>query len=138
MKHEQPIWKWFGFESRQEGCVAQDWFNGLDIDAQLEILNMIGHLRVLPGGKWSRPDYDPLLGEGGISELRPKDVRTAEGNKTYRIYGVREYPDKHSYTFLHGTDKEQKNDRDGKDIARRRLRQLLENRGSIQEFDFEG
>lgn len=137
MKDEQTIWEFYGFESPQEGKVVQNWFNGLDLFAQMEIINLVATIRVRPGGKWLWPDFDPLEGEGGISELRPRDVRTDTGNKTYRIYGFRGYPDKHSYTFLHGKDKDVKNDVEGKGIAKGRFHQLLSGNGKIHKFDFE-
>jgi hypothetical protein len=95
MKDGQSTWDFYGFTSRQEGSVVQKWFNGLDLGAQLEIINLVSHLRNRPGGQWARPDFDPLDGEGGISELRPMGIRTSDGNATYRIYGYREYPHKH-------------------------------------------
>jgi hypothetical protein len=131
------IWEFYGFKSEHEGTVVQDWFNGLDMDAQDEIVNLVQHLSVVPGGQWTRPDYDPLEGEGGISELRPRDVRTLAGNAVYRIYGYRGCPNKRCYTFLHGTDKDVKNDVEGKAIAKGRLNQLLcGTGGEVHEFDF--
>src|SRR5438105_3960907 len=111
---QHAVWEFFGFESVNEGCPVQRWYDGLGIDAQDEITNLVEHLRVMPGGPKERRDFDPLEGAGGVSELRPIDVRTARGNYTYRIYGRLGYPTKHSYTFLHGTDKDMKNDEAGK------------------------
>lgn len=138
MIHDRHIWAFYGFQSEAEGPVVQLWYDGLDFDAQLEIVNLVAHLRVRPGGLWVRPDFDPLDGEGGISELRPNNVRTDQGDACYRIYGIREHPDKHSYTFLHGTDKDVTNDLEGKAIAKRRLHELRHGGGSIHRFDFEG
>jgi hypothetical protein len=128
--------KFFGIDVKDEGRVVQEWFDALSLDAQLEILNMALHLESLPMGRWQRPDYDPLDGEGGISEVRPKDVRGQSGNITYRIYGWRGHPDKNSYTFLHGTDKDVKNDLEGKAEAKRRVGQLVRGEARIHEFDF--
>ena len=136
MIYEKNIWEFYGFQSEEEGPVVQAWYDELDIDAQLEIINLAAYLRVRPGGLWLRPDFDPLDGEGGISELRPKNVRTEEGDACYRIYGIRECPDKHSYTFLHGTDKDVNNDVEGKGIAKRRLYELLRREGSVHRFNF--
>ena len=138
MKDEQPIWEFYGFESKQEGCPVQRWFNNLDTDAQLEVINCVSYLRTLPSGRWVRPDFDPLDGEGGISEVRPRDVRTNQGNTTYRIYGFRGHPARYAYTFLHGTDKDVKNDVAGKGIAKGRLYQLFYQDGMVHKFDFEG
>ena len=130
--------EFFGIEVIGEGQVVQDWYDSLIPDAQDEILNLALHLARLPMGLWRRPDFDPLEGEGGISELRPKDVRSDEGNTTYRIYGWLGYPDRNCYTFLHGTDKDERNDVDGKQHARSRAEQLFRNEARVHRFDFEG
>jgi hypothetical protein len=87
-------------------------------------------------GLWRRPDFDPLEGEDGISELRPKNIRSDSGSVTYRIYGWKGYPTGNSYTFLHGTDKEEKNDVEGKDRAKSRARKLFANRAQAHKFNF--
>jgi hypothetical protein len=126
----------FGIDVKGEGPVVQDWYDRLIPEAQDEILNLALHLARLPMGLWHRPDFDPLEGEGGISELRPKDIRSDSGNATYRIYGWRGYPKANSYTFLHGTDKEEKNDFEGKEQAKWRAKQLFEGRAQPHKFDF--
>ena len=137
MNGREPIWEFYGFKSKQEGLVVQEWFNRLEPDAQDEIINLVTHLRTRPSGQWIRPDFDPLDGEGGISELRPRDIRTLTGNTVYRIYGFREYPTKYCYTFLNGTDKDVSNDIKGKAIAKGRLSQLLlDQGGDVHKFDF--
>ncbi len=137
-------WEFFGFESWAEGRPVQDWFDKLSLEARDEIVDLVSYLAVRPSGQWATPEFDPLDGEGGVSELRPQDIRCDEGSLTYRIYGVGGYPAKRSYTFLHGTRKEVKNDQEGKEIARRRLKELLRDKGKphpqagIHKFDFEG
>lgn len=126
----------YGIEVPGEGRLVQVWFDALNLDAQMEILSMALHLERLPMGRWRRPDYDPLDGEGGISELRPNNIRGSMGSITYRMYGLRGYPNNNSYTFLHGTDKEDKNDLDGKERAKQRLRQLIGRGARIHKFDF--
>jgi hypothetical protein len=101
------------------------------------------HLRVKKASRWDRPDFDPLEGEGGISEIRPDNIRGDSGNTTLRVYGLMGYPDRMSYTFLHGTEKDVKNDRDGKDFAKYRLQQLTaetfrRGKPAVHEFNFEG
>ena len=135
---EQPkTWEFWGFESKAEGCPVQAWFDGLRVEAREEIIDLVGHLRVMVDRQWRSPEFDPLNGEGGISELRPANVRCEEGSLTYRIYGWRGYPDEWSYTFLHGTRKEVTNDREGKAIAKQRLRELATGRATVHRFDFE-
>lgn len=130
--------EFFGIDVQDEGRVVQEWHDGLIEDAQIEILNMVLHLARLPMGLWDRPDFDPLDGEGGISELRPRDIRSDSGNVTYRIYGWKKYPTKNSYTFLHGTDKEEKNDVEGKECAMRRAQQLFTGGAHPHKFNFYG
>lgn len=128
--------KFYGIEVRGEGRIVQEWFNSLILDAQQEILNLALHLERLPMGLWQRPDFDPLEGEGGISELRPRDVRWAGGNLCYRIYGLKGFPESQCYTFLHGTDKGRKNDVEGKRHAKQRREQIAREQAQTHEFDF--
>ena len=131
-------WRFFGFESKEGDHPVQSWFNDLPVEAQEEIVDLCEHLRVRTDRQWRKPEFDPLDGEGGISELRPQTIRGAEGSVTYRLYGCRGIPDKWSYTFLHGTRKEVKNDKQGKALAKRRLRELMRGRARVHRFGFEG
>ena len=128
--------EFFGIDVTGEGRIVQAWYDRLAPEAQDEILNLALHLAHLPMGLWRRPDFDPLEGEGGISELRPKDIRSDSGNVTYRIYGWKSYPTANSYTFLYGTDKDEKNDLDGKERAKRRASQLFSSRAQAHKFNF--
>src|SRR5438874_8559877 len=88
--------------------------------------------------------FDPLRGEGGISEIKIPNIRCFRDGKaksiTYRIYGFFG-PYKQCYTFLHGTEKEVKNDTVGKQIAKGRLDELPRDLGtgrvSVRKFEFE-
>jgi hypothetical protein len=130
--------EFFGIDVKGEGRVVQEWFSGLKLDAREEILNLVLHLESLPMGLWRRPEFATLQGEEPLSELRPDDVRCDEGVFYYRIYGLKGYPDSNSYTFLHGTDKDAKNDIEGKRIARWRVEQLVRKEAQTHKFDFEG
>ena len=141
LKHR--TWEFYGFESRAEGRPVQDWFDNIPVEAQEEISDLVGHLRVRIASQWRKPEFDPLDGEGGISEIRPTNIRSEEGCDTYRIYGWRGYPNEWSYTFLHGTKKGEKNDREGKDFAKWRLDQIAREqfergRPAAHRFSFEG
>lgn len=143
MSESQRPWLFFGIELEVEGRPVQDWYDGLSILAQEEITDLVGHLRVKKASRWDRPDFDPLEGEGGISEIRPDNIRGDSGSKTLRMYGIMGYPEKMSYTFLHGTEKDVKNDRDGKDFAKYRLQQLSiestrRGKAAVHSFNFEG
>ena len=126
----------YDIEVDGEGRVVLDWYNGLHPNAQDEILNLLLQLESLPMGLWSRPEFDPLFGEGGISELRADEVSTESGVSFYRIYGWKGFPDNHSYTLLHGTDKDEKNDIEGKSRAKWRADQLFRrNEATVHRFN---
>src|ERR1700722_319092 len=132
---ETWLWEFVGFESTAEGKPVQEWFNGLRDEAKEEIVDLIAHMRIATSTLWRRPEYDPLDGEGGISELRPANVRTEQGTATYRLYGFR---GNRVYILLHGNRKGVTNDRQGKQIGRRRLAELQRNTATTHRFDFEG
>ncbi|MGD0627951.1 MAG: hypothetical protein ABR987_01285 [Terracidiphilus sp.] len=136
---EQWRWTFLAYLSVGDGQVVQKWFNSLSVEAQEEIADLCQNLAVVTDRLWRRPEFDPLDGAGGISELRPADIRCADGSKTYRIYGFFG-PGEHEYTFLHGSEKSVKNDRYGKRIARERLTLFLfdKNQTTTHEFDFSG
>jgi len=134
-------WRFRAFESQEEGQPVQSWFDGLPQEVKDEICDLLGYLENMTDRIWKRPGFDPLNGEE-FSELRPDDVpvETGEGVKTFycRIYGffgTQEH--KQSFIFLHGTAKEQRNDRQGKRIARQRLAQLNAGEATTHEFEFE-
>jgi hypothetical protein len=128
--------KFYGIDVRGEGRVVQDWFSKLMLEAREEILNLVLQLENLPIGLWRFPEFKILHGEEPLSELRPDDVRCDEGIFFYRIYGLKGYPDSNSYTFLHGTDKDAKNDIEGKEIAKWRVEQLARREAQTHKFDF--
>jgi hypothetical protein len=133
----EEMWQWefLGFESVAEGQPVQAWFNSLPDEAKDEIVDLVQHLRTATSTLWRRPEFDPLQGEGGISELRPANVRTEQGTATYRIYGFR---GNRVYVLLHGNRKGVANDRQGKQIGRRRLAELQRREATTHKFDFEG
>ena len=128
-------WEFLGFESAAEGQPVQVWFNSLPDEAKDEIIDLIQHLRTATSTLWRRPEYDPLDGEGGISELRPTNIRTEQGTVTYRIYGFRA---NRVYILLHGNRKGVTNDRQGKQTGRTRLAQIQRQEATTHKFDFQG
>lgn len=121
-----------------EGRIVQSWFDSLRSEAKGEIADICQSLQIVTARRWGRPEFDPLIGAGGISEIRPCDVRTEEGCFTYRIYGFFG-PEPRQYTLLHGTLKTQRNDYAGKRIARERREYVLLNGASaVHKFDFSG
>lgn len=132
---DEKEWTFFGFESPQEGRPVQRWFDLLCEDDKDEIRDLLLYLKV---GKrlWRKPEYDPLIGEGGISEIRVPDIRDSRGTITYRIYGWFG-PRGWEYTFLHATDKKVRNDKDGKRIAKNRLGQIEQSTATVHRFVFQ-
>jgi hypothetical protein len=135
-------WRWTfrGFESVQEGRPIQIWFDELPEDAKYEIVDLLNFLQKVTDKRWRKPEFDPLQGAGGISEIRPQDIPIESNGKlvgiaTYRIYGYFG-PGEGVYTFLHGARKGVKNDRHGKRIAGDRLRQLERGEATTHEFNF--
>lgn len=114
----------------------QDWFDRLPEEDQDEVRDLMGWLQNQTSHTWHKPEFDPLEGEGGISEIRI-DLRSAGRPSFYRIYGFFG-PTKGTYTFLHATDKDVKNDHNGKRIAREHLGRIQRNDATTHEFDFEG
>jgi hypothetical protein len=142
--NEEKRWHWGfrAFESAQEGHPVQDWFDGLPQEVKDEICDLLGYLENMTDRIWKRPGFDPLKPEK-FSELRADDVpvETEEGIKTFycRMYGFfGKGQNRQSFIFLHGTAKEQRNDRQGKRIARQRLAQLNAGKATTHEFEFEG
>jgi len=133
-------WQFLGFESEEEGRPVQSWYNGLPDDAKEEISDLLGYLEKMTSTLWRLPEFDPLNGEGGISELRPRNVVLETGGEveeiTYRLYGFFGPKPLKAYTLLHGARKNEKNDRDGKRIAKWRLGQLEGGRARVHEFEF--
>jgi hypothetical protein len=138
-------WEFYAFQSKAEGCPVQMWFDGLPQDHRDEITDLLDYVRNTTGRPWPDKVYDPLEGAGGISEIKVENIPYERDGKlvevTYRIYGFFGPKErKHTYTFLHAWEKDAKNDRLGKKIAKGRLDELSR-RGSnvgVRKFDFEG
>jgi len=124
-------WQFLSFESLAEGRPVQNWFDSLPDEDKWEITDLLDGLQKITDRRW--PDegkdrvFDALQGAGGISEIRFPNIKCVRNGKvkiiTYRIYGFFG-PYKQCYTFLHGAEKEAKNDKPGKATAKRRLDEL--------------
>jgi len=128
-------WRFLGYESDDEARPVQIWYDSLSPEARDEIRDLCQWLQVVTDKQWREPGFKDLPGAGGISEIRPDDIRTQDGNFTYRVYGYFG-PDEHEYTLLHGTLKLERNDRNGKRIARERLGRLKRKEARTHEFNF--
>jgi hypothetical protein len=145
----EKTWRWefLAFHSVAEGAPVQEWFDSLPDDPdRYEIIDLLDSLQKTNDRLWPEKIFNPLIGAGGISEIRIPDIRCFRGGKyrniTYRIYGFfgpRNHP--HSYTFLHGTHKNAKNDIVGKQIAKGRLDELTtaitSGTVSVRKFEFQ-
>jgi hypothetical protein len=137
-------WEFLAFKSNAEGCPVQRWFDSLPDEDKYEITDLLDTLQKTNDRLWPEAAFDGLKGAGGISEIKFPNIRCFRDGKvksiTYRIYGFFGPTGLgHCYTFLHGTEKEVKNDIHGKQIAKGRLDEL--GRGgytaSVVKFDFE-
>jgi hypothetical protein len=135
-------WRWAfrGFRSRLEGHPVQAWFDSLPQDDKENIMDLLSNLMYYTSRKWPKWAFDSLKGERGISEIKVPEIRCFRNGKyvavTYRIYGYFG-PGEHCYAFLHGTDKDEKNDRVGKQIAKDRFNAIQTGIADTHEFVFE-
>jgi hypothetical protein len=141
LSDEKWQWTFLAFKSEEDGYPVQSWFDGLPQDHRLEIAVLLAFMQAVTSRKWGRPEFDPLDGAGGISEIRPTDIRCEQDGIvkkiTYRLYGMWGTEElKHSYIFLHGTSKGVKNDRDGKAIARDRLERFRRGNAEVGVHTF--
>jgi hypothetical protein len=134
-KNEGWQWTFSSYWGTREGKAVQIWFDNLPIEAKEEVGDLCQKLAAATSSLWRRPEFDPLDGESGISEIRPNNIPTSVGNKTYRIYGFFG-PHSREYTFLHGTEKKTRNDKNGKRIARERLSLIRNKQATTHKFDF--
>jgi hypothetical protein len=132
-------WRFLALESESLGQPVQAWYDNQPEDVKDEIRDLIRFLRNATSSLWQRPNYDPLDGEDGISEIRPKEIRVMVNGKlrtlTPRIYGFFG-PEARTYTFLHATNKKVKNDILGKRIAKQHLEQIRARNATVHEFNF--
>jgi hypothetical protein len=130
-------WKFPGYHSASEGRPVQDWLNDLPEGMRDEIADFLNYMKEVKKHQWRSPEFDPLDGAGGISELRPPDYRDEDGSHTVRLYGYFG-PSRGEYTILHGTVKKVRNDKNGKRIAKQRMERVESRTASTHELDFEG
>jgi hypothetical protein len=140
---EEVVWAFFGYETLAGGRPVQDWFDALLPEEKDEALDTLGYLQHLPLRLWSEPEYAPL--GRGLSEIR---FKVNSLNETIRIYGFfwphlpkerDRKPDvqyRPSYTFLHGKSKKVRNDKVGKEEARRIMGKIERKEARVHAFKF--
>lgn len=128
-------WRFEAFESAEENSPVQSWFDSLPENHRDHIKETLAFLQVTPRAYWEEtPNFDPLIGAGGISEIKLDPLMSGEGRFYYRMYGFFGPEEEGSYRFLHGTNKQQRNDRNGKATAKRRLDQALDGQAAFHEL----
>jgi hypothetical protein len=134
-------WKWgfLGFKSPDEECPVQIWFDRLCDEDKEAIVDTLLYLEKIIDRRWPEQSFDPLVGAGGISEIKIAEFRSERNGiaqritlRIYGFFGPVNY--KRSYTFLHGTDKKIRNDREGKSLAKRRLDAILQGDADVHKF----
>jgi Phage derived protein Gp49-like (DUF891) len=130
------LWEFRGYQTLDERKPVQDWYNKIPDSHRAEIVSLILFLRKETTRPWARYEFDPLVGAGGISEIKVPNIRGTEGQITYRLYGFFG-PGQHQYTLLHCNKKDRKNDRPGKRIAKQRFDEILRQQADTHVFDFE-
>jgi len=133
-------WMFLGFQSPTEGQPVQSWFDNLIEEHRDEIKDRLNIMQVMPRSEWEDPDnalFDPLIGEGGISEIRFDQIICVRGKFYYRIYGFFGPEEEESYNFLHAVNKRKRNDKHGKAIAKRRLEEIQNSEAGLHPFDMD-
>jgi hypothetical protein len=137
---EDQCWRWLGFTSASEPRPVQAWIDEMKRnypDHFYAVKDQLARMQVTPRDQWEEPFFDPLDGEGGISEIRfDPPIRGELRFHYYRIYGFFD-EDSVCYIFLHGTDKRRRNDKDGKATAKRRLGKLRSNEAALCEISLD-
>jgi hypothetical protein len=125
-------WRFYGYATKAEGRIIQEWFDGLSEEERDEALDTIGYLQHLRLDQWKYPRFEHL--GDGLSEIR---FKVASLNLTIRIYGIF-WPigERFSYTFLYGGNKKVKNDKRGKKEAYRRKGIVENGESTVHEFKF--
>lgn len=136
---EDERWTFLGFESDGEGQPVQTWFNQLVPEDREAIAATLVYLQFSPRSAWEDlGEFDPLVGEKWISEIRilPVIKRMQDGvprKFAYRLYGDF-IPNMWEYTLLHGTAKRERNDKDGKATANKRHSEIREGKADFHKF----
>jgi len=129
MRRGEWHWTFYGFETPAGNRPVRDWINTLPEDAVDELVDVLAYMQVRPNTEWSPENFKPL--ENSLSE-----IRFSSQDHWFRIYGCFG-PERQEYTFLHGTNKKVKNDKDGKKLAADRHQQLQRTEARVHEFRIE-
>ncbi|MGA2182007.1 MAG: hypothetical protein ABSH47_03185 [Bryobacteraceae bacterium] len=132
MTSDGASWTFYGFQTKANGRVVQEWFNALSDEEKDEVRDTLGYLQHLNLREWKYPKYEPL--GDGISSFR---FQPGVLNIWIRIYGSFWPPKvRFSYTLLYGGNKKVRNDTHGKKEALRRKRLLEQGEATVHEFKF--
>jgi hypothetical protein len=127
----KSLWIFEGYETDARNHPVQDWyFSALSVDERDLIRDRVNHLKEVERHLWQLPSFGPA--GDSLWEIR-RD--TASG--WIRMYGIFHLSKRHCFVFLNGNDKNARNDKKGKDVARERLKLLKRGIGGTHEFEFE-
>jgi hypothetical protein len=116
--------------NRTNNRPVRDWINGLDEDARDELVDILSYMQVRPNSEWHPENFTAI-------ETQLSEIRFGTADHWYRIYGFF-WPGRRDYTFLNGTEKKVRNDREGKRLAKERRDRLLRGEASIHPFAIQG
>jgi hypothetical protein len=136
-QEQDSWWLFLSFESDDEGQPVQVWFDNLFPEHLDLVKDRLSYLQVTPRSDWDEPYFDPLIGAGGISEIRFDRILCARGKFYYRIYGYFGPEEEESYNFLHATNKKAKNDKHGKATAKNRLDKVQNGQAKLHKFNLD-
>jgi phage-related protein len=126
---DKSLWRIEGFVTAAGSPVVQKWFwNEIGIEERDALRDRMNHLTMVEKHLWKEPLFEWF---GDIGEVK-KRVSTG----ALRVYGY--YPDdSNTFVFLLGVVKKRTKDREGMELARKRLKRLKNREGSTHEFNFE-
>ena len=125
----KSLWRIEGFVKAAGNRVVQSWYwDEIGIEERDALRDRMGHLTMVEKHLWNGESFKWF---GDIGEVR-KRVSTG----ALRVYGY--FPDdSNTFVFLFGVVKKKTKDREGTELARKRLKRLKNGEGDTHEFNFE-
>jgi phage-related protein len=126
---EKSLWRIEGFVTAAGNPVVQSWYwDEIGIEERDALRVRMNYLTSIEKHLWKEPLFEWF---GDIGEVK-KRVSTG----ALRVYGY--FPDdSNTFVFLFGVVKKKTKDREGTELARKRLKRLKNGEGETHEFNFE-
>jgi len=122
-----------GYVTEAGGKIVQSWFDSLPIEEYEALQDRFNTLSSTPITEWKRPQVDKV--HPPLVEVRAKANRA---NHEIRVYGAFDDKVRGRFILLNGNEAKQKSyDKDGQDLALKRLSLLKAGKASTHEFAFE-